>query len=70
MQTQPGKRSFKILLKINSIKVFNSVVKQIAVGAEGLWFSSGDGQIEHSVANGSPPASQFFGTVSPRPLVA
>ena len=53
-----------------SIKVFNSVVKQIAVGAEGLWFDSGDGQIEHSVANGSPLTSQFFETVSPRPLVA
>ena len=52
------------------MKVFRSVVKHIATGAEGLWFDSGDGQIKRSVANGWPPMRRFFRTVSPRPLVA
>ena len=35
-------------------------------GEGGLEFNSQAGQIEHSVANGSPPLLRFFGAVLPR----
>ena len=43
----------------------SSVVKLVAIGAEGLGFDSGADQIGHSVANGSPPLRCFFGAVLP-----
>ena len=39
------------------------LLKDIAVGAEGLWFDSRAGQIGRSVANGSSPLRCFFGAV-------
>ena len=44
--------------------------EDIAIGAGSLWFESRVGQIEHSVANGSPPLRCFFRAVLPRHLVA
>ena len=39
------------------------VVKDIAIGDEGLGFDSRAGQIEHSVVNGSSPLRRFVGVV-------
>ena len=44
----------------------SAVVKDVAVDAEGLGLNSQDGQIRHTVANGSPPLRRFFGAVLPR----
>ena len=43
-----------------------SLYKDIALGAGGSEFVSQAGQVEHSVANGSPLLSRFFGAVLPR----
>ena len=42
------------------------VVKHTTIGARVLGFDSQAGQIEHSVANDSPPLQKFFGTVLAR----
>ena len=39
------------------------VAKHIAIGARGLWFDSGAGQIGHSVTIGFSLLRYFFGTV-------
>ena len=46
------------------------MVKNIAIGAGGLGFDSRIGQIEHSVANGSPSPRRLIGAVlySRRPV--
>ena len=44
----------------------NAVVKDVAIDAEGLGFSSQAGQRGHTVANGSPPLRRFFGAVLTR----
>ena len=36
------------------------LVKDIAIGAESLWFDSHAGQVGHYVANGSQPLRRFF----------
>ena len=42
---------------------FGRVVKDIAVGSEGLGLDYRAGRIGHSVANGSSPLQRFFGAV-------
>ena len=44
----------------------SSVVKHMAFGAGDQGFDSRAGQIEHSVANDSPPLRRFYGAVLSR----
>ena len=47
------------------LHIASAVVNHIAIGAGGTAFDSQAGQIEHNVANGSPPLRRFFGAVLP-----
>ena len=53
----------KIDNAISSHRLVGVVVKEIALGGEGLKFDSGAGQIVQSVTNGSPPLQCFCGAV-------
>ena len=46
-----------------SLQAGSSVIKHNDIGVGGLGFDSEEGQIKHSVANGSPLLRRFFGAV-------